>query len=175
MTHDIIFMEDYGIIYRIWSKTTGMSYIGQTVRGLTVRVHEHFTSDEDDKFHNAIRKLGKDDFEYETIEVCHISKINKREAYWIKHYDSYENGYNTDRGGRCCRNKKLVAERNAAISNTRQNLSEEEKKEWNSNVSKALNDLPQDEKDRLSDIRSENLKNDGVLKLKKKEQSGEQK
>ena len=151
-------METFGIIYRIWSKTTGMSYIGQTTRGLEIRVKEHMTCDFDDKFHNDIKRLGKDDFEYEIIEICLSKELNVREKYWINQYDSFRNGYNLDSGGGCCRDEYIVAKRNKSISDAYQNKTDEEKIELHKNTAKALQNLPSEEKDRLSKIRSENMK-----------------
>jgi len=33
------------------------------------------------------------------IEECPKEKLDEREIYWIKFYDSYNNGYNLTKGG----------------------------------------------------------------------------
>jgi hypothetical protein len=34
-------------------------------------------------------------FEFEVVELCDEKDLDSRENYWIKHYNSIENGYNT--------------------------------------------------------------------------------
>ena len=37
---------------------------------------------------------GFTNFKWEILERCSMEVIDEREQYWIKHYDTYENGYN---------------------------------------------------------------------------------
>lgn len=46
----------------------------------------------------AINKYGIENFTFEIIE-SQVENYNDRERYWIKYYDSYENGYNETEGG----------------------------------------------------------------------------
>ena len=46
-----------------------------------------------------MNKYGIQHFQIEEIEQCDDSVVNKREAYWIKYYNSYHNGYNATLGG----------------------------------------------------------------------------
>lgn len=46
-----------------------------------------------------MRKHGRDKFYIETIEKVEDNKLSERETYWIKYYDSYNNGYNMTLGG----------------------------------------------------------------------------
>lgn len=46
-----------------------------------------------------MNKYGAQHFQIEEIEQCDDSVVNKREAYWIKYYNSYHNGYNATLGG----------------------------------------------------------------------------
>lgn len=88
-----------GIIYKATCKTTGLCYIGQTTKPLKQRAKEHWYSRKDGtKFHNALLEYGRNDFTWETIDTCDISKLDDRENYWISYYDSYENGLNEDKG-----------------------------------------------------------------------------
>ena len=41
--------------------------------------------------HKAILKYGKENFTLEVIEEIDSTKLNDREKYWIKYYNSYNN------------------------------------------------------------------------------------
>lgn len=49
--------------------------------------------------HRAIKKYGKSNFTVEVIEEIDSANLNDRERYWIKCYNSYNNGYNSAKGG----------------------------------------------------------------------------
>ena len=52
------------------------------------------------KIYNAINKYGKENFYYEILEQnIDEDLIDDLEIYYIELYDSYENGYNSTRGG----------------------------------------------------------------------------
>ncbi len=91
------------LIYKATSKTTGKIYIGQTSQTLQQRISQHKCHSDNKNYHfyNAIKKYGFDDFIFEIVEddIQNADELNKREKYWIKYYDSYENGYNSTRGG----------------------------------------------------------------------------
>ena len=54
----------------------------------------------DTKFYRALRKHGKSNFKFEVIEIAEdVSDLDGKEIHWIKHYDSYKNGYNSSLGG----------------------------------------------------------------------------
>ena len=55
---------------------------------------------------NSWNKYGSENFEFSIIEETTDNKLNEREIYWIKKYDSYNNGYNNDYGGAGCRGFK---------------------------------------------------------------------
>jgi hypothetical protein len=46
-----------------------------------------------------MRKYGINNFSFEILELCPRIKLNERERYWVKFYDSYYNGYNQTEGG----------------------------------------------------------------------------
>lgn len=85
-------------IYKFTSKTTGLSYIGQSV-DIERRYHEHKIVDDGYSFHNAIKEHGWEDFVFEVLEYCDKDKLNDREKYWISYYNTYYHGYNETSGG----------------------------------------------------------------------------
>lgn len=91
-------------IYKITCNETGKCYIGQSINienRWKQHLYESFNRQDDTKFHNAIRKYGKENFELEVLEECELNQeiLDERERYWIEYYDSYEKGYNSTRGG----------------------------------------------------------------------------
>lgn len=95
-----------GYIYKVTNTVNGKLYIGQTSRTIEVRWREHLQDAFGRKnkrffaFHRAIKKYGKDAFKIELIEECDSSVLDERERHWIKYYDTFNNGYNADYGGR---------------------------------------------------------------------------
>ena len=96
-----------GYIYKIYNDINDKVYIGQTKKTIEYRFKEHFRQSQYEKegirpptyFHNAINKYGKEHFFITEVEKCDNSLLNERERYWIKQYDSYNNGYNSTIGG----------------------------------------------------------------------------
>lgn len=95
-------------IYKITNLKNDKSYIGLSF-DIERRWKQHLgyafnTSQEEvslyhNKLYNAIRKHGKENFRFEIIEECEKEKLKEREIYWIKYYDTYNNGYNLTTGG----------------------------------------------------------------------------
>ena len=95
-------------IYKITNLKNDKSYIGLSF-DIKRRWKQHLgyafnTSQEEvslyhNKLYNAIRKNGKENFRFEIIEECEKEKLKEREIYWIKYYDTYNNGYNLTTGG----------------------------------------------------------------------------
>lgn len=97
-------MDNFGIIYKATNVINGKIYIGQTVQRLHVRIRDHIntalTNHSNIYFHNAIRKYGKENFEWEIIECCDSKEeLDEIEFHYIKQYNSFENGYNLTMGG----------------------------------------------------------------------------
>ena len=91
-----------GSIYIIKNTINNKVYIGQTTQTIGIRFTNHKMASrtgEDTKFYHAMRKHGEDKFYPELLEEVEIEKLNDRERYWIKYYDSYYNGYNSTLGG----------------------------------------------------------------------------
>lgn len=90
-----------GIIYKATNKTTGKSYIGKTVKTLNRRKYEHHSFGKRlTKFQNAIKKHGKEDFEWSILLTCSsYEELDSMERKMIKDFDSIKNGYNLTEGG----------------------------------------------------------------------------
>ena len=85
-------------IYKITNKINGKAYIGQS-RKIEQRFHEHIYANTSSLIHKAIIKYGQNNFTFEILEECSAEELNEKEIYWIKYYDTYENGYNLTLGG----------------------------------------------------------------------------
>lgn len=87
-------------IYKITKKETGKAYIGQS-NNIERRFLQHCYKGEKARIplDIAIKKYGKDAFTFEILEECTPEQLNERESYWIKYYDTVNNGYNCSEGG----------------------------------------------------------------------------
>lgn len=101
-------MEYVGYIYKIINNINDKVYIGQTTRNIGTRWKEHQNDSKyhDTKFYRAIKKHDKNNFMVNKIEKltassqCELDNIlDERECYWIKYFDSFKNGYNSNEGG----------------------------------------------------------------------------
>ena len=80
-------------------------YIGQTVRNIKTRFNEHKKYDTAHKgshlLGKAASKYGWENMTLNEIEKCPIEKLDEREIFWIKEYNTFaNNGYNLTTGGR---------------------------------------------------------------------------
>lgn len=93
-----------GFIYKITNNVNGKVYIGQTIQTVKERFYQHCATKCSDSvlnmaIHRAIKKYGKSNFTIEVIEEVDKDSLNDREKFWIEYYNSYNNGYNSTRGG----------------------------------------------------------------------------
>lgn len=93
-----------GFIYKITNTINSKSYIGQTTQNVKERFYQHCATKcskavSNMAIHRAIKKYGKSNFTVEVIEEIDSANLNDRERYWIKYYNSYNNGYNSTKGG----------------------------------------------------------------------------
>lgn len=93
-----------GFIYKITNNVNGKVYIGQTIQTIKERFYQHCSTKCSDSvlnmaIHRAIKKYGKSNFTIEVIEEVDKDSLNDREKFWIEYYNSYNNGYNSTRGG----------------------------------------------------------------------------
>jgi group I intron endonuclease len=112
------------ILYTIYIATNVFNskvYIGYT-NNITKRIRQHRqdSKTKKTKFYTAIRKHGFENFNFDILyqskdgEHC----LTVMEPHFIREYDSYENGYNGDLGGRGVPVKKQSPESNLARSKT---------------------------------------------------------
>lgn len=101
---------DTGVIYCVKNIITNKKYIGQALsylttkgkkikHGLDGRLKNHFTDACNKKmycpkFYNSIIKYGKENFEANILEICDSNDLNDRETYYIKKYNTVDDGYN---------------------------------------------------------------------------------
>lgn len=90
-----------GYIYKITNDVNDKVYIGQTHNSIQDRwkSHKYSSMFSNAPLYRAMRKHGIENFHIEVIEECPQDKLNEREIYWIKQYQSYGKGYNGTRGG----------------------------------------------------------------------------
>ena len=93
-----------GFIYKITNTINGKFYIGQTIQNVKERFYQHCATKcskavSNMAIHRAIKKYGKSNFTVEVIEEIDSANLNDRERYWIKYYNSYNNWYNSTKGG----------------------------------------------------------------------------
>lgn len=88
-------------IYKIENLITHECYIGQS-KFIERRWREHksaYRLNNTNKFYLAIQRYGLENFSFEVIEECAQEELDKREIYWIDYFNSYEQGYNSSKGG----------------------------------------------------------------------------
>lgn len=131
-----------GFIYKYENRVNHKVYIGQTV-DLVSRQYSHKCKAQTvkNKFYNAVRKYGWDNFNFSVIaqvEAETLEEVTKlldcMEEKYIEEYDSFKNGYNSTTGGHACRGKEMPESfiekcRNRKYSEeTRRKMSESHKK-----------------------------------------------
>ena len=94
--------EPYGIIYLVHNNKSNKYYVGQTTVGFDIRyksgwLYEHGYKN---SVKHDLQLYGKESFKFTKLfKVAHSQyELDKLEAYYIDYYDSYENGYNENRG-----------------------------------------------------------------------------
>lgn len=92
-----------GIIYKATCTETGLAYVGQTTKSLALRKQKHLQkarSGSDTPFHQAIREHGEDAFHWEVLaEGIPYAQLDEEEQSYIDLDDTFDNGYNANRGG----------------------------------------------------------------------------
>lgn len=93
-----------GKIYIIKNTINNKVYIGQTIQSIERRFNKHKSDYNlkkyDTKLTRAFNKYGIENFYIELLEEnIEESLLDEKEIFWIKKYDSYNNGYNSTLGG----------------------------------------------------------------------------
>ena len=93
-----------GQIYIITNSVNGKVYIGKTPAGIQTRWERHIADSIKPRkykslLYEAMNKYGIDKFHITQIEECSNDKLDEREQYWIRQYNSYGSGYNLTIGG----------------------------------------------------------------------------
>lgn len=94
-----------GCIYLITNLITKKVYVGLTTREPEIRWQQHEYSGRNPKyhFHHSIKKHGWENFKPEILaENIPIEELGDLEMYYIALYDSFNNGYNSTKGGDGC-------------------------------------------------------------------------
>lgn len=103
-------VDAVSVIYKLTNLQNGKIYIGQTKGSLRKRVISHlshankFTKSKKHHLQFALQKYGYNNFQIEIIEACDPSRLNDREVFWIRYYNSTDpdKGYNCTNGGDGC-------------------------------------------------------------------------
>ncbi len=102
-----------GVIYRYINQSEGeekgFSYVGSTMNEKTRRYSWKNHSNKSyggKKINDARVKFGIENFIYEVLEEIYNAdekalqkKLDEREAFYVQQFDSFQNGYNTSKGG----------------------------------------------------------------------------
>lgn len=112
------------MIYKATNKVNGKIYIGRTVKTLGERRYNHEKATDDTHFHQALRKYGVDNFDW---EVIHETDYDNEQEY-IEKYNSLDRniGYNTATGGI----GGDTISNNPKIQEVKSNMSKSSKEVW---------------------------------------------
>ena len=110
--------DELGKVYLITNKVNDKRYVGITTKKLRRRFNKH-VRDNEFFLGKAIKKYGKENFKIELIEKVNIDKLNDREIYWIKKYNTFKGkDYNATAGGCGLKGMKHTEETKQKISNS---------------------------------------------------------
>lgn len=90
-------------IYKITNQETNECYIGQGV-DVATRWKDHakcglgIDTPASNKLYKAMQEYGLQSFSFELLEKCDKILLNEKESYYIELYQSYEYGYNSNKG-----------------------------------------------------------------------------
>lgn len=100
-------------------------YVGITTRNLDIRVKEHSISfnKRSSKIAKAIKKVNFNNIKIIILkENISLSLAKKYEIYYIKKYNSFNNGYNSTLGGEGLFGHKMTKEHKEKISKAKQGI-----------------------------------------------------
>ena len=90
-------------IYKIYSKSQNKYYIGKS-KDIKKRIIKHKSDLRLNKHHssylqNVYNKYGIEDLSFEVLQECSYEESSALEKYYIKKYNSFEDGFNSTEGG----------------------------------------------------------------------------
>ena len=98
--YEVLFMTG---IYYIKNLINNKYYIGKSKDILhRFSQHKYYLNNNNHinkHLQNSWNKYGIESFEFSILEECEEALLNEREKYWIEYFNSFENGYNLDKGG----------------------------------------------------------------------------
>lgn len=117
-------------IYVCQCMNSGKRYIGQS-KDVKLRKCSHLSDLRGNRHGNkhlqkTYAKYGEENLVWDVLEYCPREKLNERERYWIKRYDTFANGFNQTEGGVDNRVYKRTEEFKRKLAQTL-------KKKWDSN------------------------------------------
>lgn len=89
-------------VYKITNKINGKCYIGKSI-DIKARFSDHKKPNNlksHYKIYKAFAKYGIENFSFEILSKCPKEYLGKLEMFFIKHFDSVNNGYNITQGGK---------------------------------------------------------------------------
>ena len=94
--------EKMAFVYKIINNINNKVYIGKTYNTVEKRFKEHCKASKRKEncnrpLYRAMNKYGISNFQVELVEETDVPE--EREKYWIKYFNSYNNGYNATLGG----------------------------------------------------------------------------
>lgn len=97
-------------IYRITHLATERHYIGQS-QNVIHRWKQHCAKGRDSHINRAIRKYGKEAFEFKVLCECTVDELDSLEIFWIKKLKAFGSGFNQDAGGNAAKTLSDSAKR----------------------------------------------------------------
>lgn len=96
-------MSNY-IVYKAENAFTGEIYVGTTTKSLNERKNDHLQksrkSSDGIVFHQAIGTYGSDSFIWTELDSANtLTELAEKETEYIYMYNSFQNGYNSNKGG----------------------------------------------------------------------------
>lgn len=86
-------------IYMYENKLNHKKYIGQSTN-IERRKWEHIKwPSKYSRFDNELQSIGEKGFNFSVLEECSVDQLDEREKYWIKYYNTQQEGYNLTVGG----------------------------------------------------------------------------
>lgn len=90
-------------IYCIQNIKTNKKYIGQSI-DIETRIKRHFRQLRRGIHHSIYLQrsydlYGEQNFRSTVLEQCEVQELDAKQKYWIRFYDSHNNGYNMTDGG----------------------------------------------------------------------------